>query len=142
MFSDRGELKGVFAQAKLKDGTVYVEVMNMKDIEAIKGASRGSKYGPWAGPFASEMMKKSAIRRLTKRLPMSTDVEQTINRDNQYYDFDKPAVESKPETAPEPKQPTNLANAMGVPSGTVIDDSKGHKDIEVEAVPVDNEEVI
>lgn len=142
MFSDRGELKGVFAQAKLKDGTVYIEVMNMKDIEAIKGASRGAKYGPWNGPFASEMMKKSAIRRLAKRLPMSTDVEQTIERDNQYYDLDQrkevPTVQTDssmpPEPLPQGKQAPNLADAMGVKADVVIEP--------VETVIIDNEEVI
>lgn len=119
-FSDRGELRGVYAQAKLKDGTVYVEVLNMQDIEAIKGASRGAKYGPWAGPFASEMMKKSAIRRLAKRLPMSTDIEQTIERDNQYYDFSN-EPEPKPEPKPQATKPTNLAEAMGVKEDVVIE---------------------
>lgn len=122
VFGDRGEIKGVYAQAKLKDGTVYVEILNMKDIDAIKGASRGAKYGPWAGPFATEMMKKSAIRRLAKRLPMSTDVEQTIERDNQYYDFDKKPSVTKEETPKvEKTKPSGLAEAMGVKEDIVIE---------------------
>ena len=136
-FSDRGELKGVFAQAKLKDGTVYVEVMSMKDIEAIKGASKGSKYGPWAGPFASEMMKKSAIRRLAKRLPMSTDVEQTIERDNQYYDLDQKPEKTITETPPKTNQAPNLADAMGVKSDVVVE-----AEVVEPVAPVNDEEVI
>lgn len=88
LFGDRGDLIGVYAQAKTRDGAVYVEVMTEKQIEAIKSVSR-SKGGPWAGPFADEMRRKTAIRRLSKRLPMSTDLEQVITRDDEMYDADK-----------------------------------------------------
>ena len=73
---------------KTKDGAVYIEILTVDDIKAIKNSSRG-KNGPWSGPFEKEMWKKSAIRRLSKRLPMSTDLEGTIQADDEMYSFEK-----------------------------------------------------
>lgn len=86
MFGDRGECVGVYALARTKDGAVYVEVLNREEIDAVKKSSK-AKIGPWTGPFESEMIKKSAIKRLSKRLPMSTDLEFTMRADDDLYDF-------------------------------------------------------
>ena len=84
---DRGPLKLTYAVAKMKDGGVYVEVMTEEQIAAVKNVSRAKDKGPWAGPFADEMRKKTAIRRLSKRLPMSTDLESVIKADDELYDL-------------------------------------------------------
>lgn len=91
-FDDRGPAIGVYALATTKDGGLYVEVMTNADVEKIKKSSRSAGSGPWV-TFAEEMMKKSAIRRLAKRLPMSTDIEQTLSSDDE-RDFinDEPTV--------------------------------------------------
>lgn len=62
------EKLGVYAMAKLKDGTICVEVLDNLEIQKIKKISL-SRSGPWHGPFEDEMWKKSAIKRLAKRLP-------------------------------------------------------------------------
>jgi recombination protein RecT len=93
-FGDRGEKIGVYALAKTKDGAVYIEVMTTAQVMAIKGVSR-AQNGPWAGPFAEEMWRKSAIRRLSKRLPMSTDLERVVHADDEMYDL-KQAVVAEP----------------------------------------------
>jgi recombination protein RecT len=92
MFGDRGEVIGVYALAKTKDGGLYVEVMDKAQVMAVKGASR-AKTGPWTGPFEHEMWRKTAIRRLSKRLPMNTDLEAVIKRDDEMYDLEKPKDE-------------------------------------------------
>lgn len=92
LFGERGEAIGAYAFAKTKDGGVYVEVMDVNQINAVKASSRSSQYGPWAGSFQHEMWRKTVIRRLSKRLPMSTDVEDTIRRDDDLYDMEKPAA--------------------------------------------------
>jgi recombination protein RecT len=100
LFGERGEACGAYALAKTKDGAVYIEVLTDKDLRAIENSSR-SKEGPWTGPFRDEMKKKSAIRRLAKRLPMSTDVEQVIERDDEMYDITPPQnVEPEPKIVP------------------------------------------
>lgn len=82
---DRGETLYVYAFCQTKDDGVFFEEMTMDDIKAIEGMSR-QKGGPWAGPFRTEMMRKSAIRRLLKyRVPSSTDVDEIIRADDPMY---------------------------------------------------------
>lgn len=84
---DRGSVKCTYTIAVTRDGGTYVELINEKQMADIRKMSRG-KNGPWGGSFADEMRKKSCIRRLSKRLPMSTDVEQVIQRDDDFYDLE------------------------------------------------------
>ncbi len=88
MFAERGDPIGVYALAKTNRNNIYVEIMTTTEIAAIRGISSSSS-GPWSGPFKMEMWKKSAIRRLAKRLPMSSEVEQTIQHDDYLYNLNK-----------------------------------------------------
>jgi recombination protein RecT len=115
MFGDRGKRIGVYALAKTKDGAIYVEVMTEKQVMDVKNVSRSKEYGPWSGPFEEEMVKKTAIRRLSKRLPMSTDIEDTIRRDDELFMPEptekvvagktNPAQPALPQAASEPEPP-------------------------------------
>lgn len=71
-----GEIKGAYAVAKLKDGTVEVEAMGRDDIEKRRKASANQRgdgpTGIW-GQWYAEMAKKTVIRALVKRLPMSSE---------------------------------------------------------------------
>ena len=92
MLSEPGKPKAVYAMARTTDGGVYIEVLRISDVEKIRAASRGANGGPWA-MWWSEMARKSAIRRLAKRLPMSTDLESVINRDDQFYPYQEPQIQ-------------------------------------------------
>jgi len=85
--ADTNMIRCVFAMAKLKDGTIEVEVLRPADIEKIRNVSRAKDRGPWVD-WWDEMAKKSAIRRLAKRLPISTDLDDVIRRDDALYDLD------------------------------------------------------
>lgn len=85
VFGDKGSIVGVYALAKTKDGAVYIETLTMEDIAKIKAMSRGES-SPW-DTWEEEMIKKSALRRLSKRLPMSSDIETMIRRDDEFYDL-------------------------------------------------------
>jgi recombination protein RecT len=74
----RGPLVGAYAIAKTKDGVPYRRVLNEEDIAKIKAFSK-AENGPWNGPFESEMWVKSAIRRLSKILPKSSDINNYLN---------------------------------------------------------------
>lgn len=84
---DRSIVRNAFAMAKLRDGAVEVEVLKPADIEKIRSVSRAKDKGPWVD-WWEEMAKKSAIRRLSKRLPLNTDLDDLIRRDDSLYDFD------------------------------------------------------
>jgi recombination protein RecT len=73
----RGEPIGAYATAVLKDGSQLLEVMSLEDIEKVRKVSRAANNGPWVTWFG-EMARKTVMRRLAKRLPMSTDLEDEV----------------------------------------------------------------
>ena len=85
MFEDRGPMIGAYAVAKTKDNFVYMEVMSSKQVSDVKNVSRSKNNGPWSGAFESEMWRKTVIRRLSKRLPMSTDLEQLFKNEDDLF---------------------------------------------------------
>lgn len=87
LVGNAGARIGVYALAKTKDGHAYIEFMTVDQVMAVKAVSK-AKTGPWQSDFEEEMWRKTAIRRLSKRLPMSTDLEQVILRDDEMYDID------------------------------------------------------
>ncbi len=87
--ADRGAFKAVYCIAKTRDGGVYMEVMTRGQVEQVRAVSKSKDTGPWASWF-DEMARKTVFRRLSKRLPMSTDIEQVLRRDDNIYDLAKP----------------------------------------------------
>jgi phage RecT family recombinase len=83
---DRGKPLLVYAVAKTKDGGIYRDVMTVEDVEKVRNVSRAKNSGPWT-TWWDEMAKKTVLRRLSKRLPMSSDLDDLIRRDDELYDF-------------------------------------------------------
>jgi recombination protein RecT len=74
-FEDRGDLKGVYSYAVMKDGsTSRVIVLNRKQIAAIKRESKGSDKpsSPWQ-KWEEAMWLKSAVKQLQKWVPTSAE---------------------------------------------------------------------
>lgn len=98
VIEDRGDQILTYAYAQTKDGGFYFEEIDMKQMASIEkqAAEAGSA---WTGPFKTEMMRKSAIRRLLKyRVPSSTDLDDLIRADDEMYvppTPEKPAMEPK-----------------------------------------------
>jgi phage RecT family recombinase len=112
--ADRNIVRTVFAMARTKDGEVIVEPLLPVDIERIRKVSRAKDDGPWVD-WWDEMAKKSAIRRLSKRLPMSTDLDDLIRRDDSLYDFESSREEGRIErnesfTPPPPPPPLAIGH--------------------------------
>lgn len=70
--SKRGDRKGVYAVAVLKDGSTHFEWLWEEEIEKIKESVKAS-FGPWK-THEDEMVRKTAIRRLVKYLPLSVEL--------------------------------------------------------------------
>ncbi len=73
--SERGEIVGAYAVARLTSGVKRFEYLWKEEIEKIKKKSdslKGDKreYSPW-NTSEEEMIKKTAVRRLGKWLPLS-----------------------------------------------------------------------
>jgi len=79
--TDRGKIVAAYAIAELRDGFRVREVMTVEDIERVRKVGRSGNSGPWS-QWYGEMARKTVIRRLSKRLPMSTDLE-VIYREDQ-----------------------------------------------------------
>jgi recombination protein RecT len=75
-----------YAICKTKDGAIYREIMGYHEIQAVRNCSKAKDSMAWKD-FESEMARKTVIRRLAKRLPMSSDLAQVITRDDELYNF-------------------------------------------------------
>lgn len=91
---ERGKPILVYAIAKTKDSGIYREVMTVADVEKVRSVSRAKNSGPWT-QWWGEMAKKTVIRRLAKRLPMSSDLDDIIRRDDELYDFERAKEEAR-----------------------------------------------
>lgn len=71
--SEVDKVTHVYCLAKMRDGSLDVEVMEWADIEACKNQAAkqngGSVPPVWSGPFRHEQFKKCAVRRAWKRWP-------------------------------------------------------------------------
>ncbi|WP_324695436.1 recombinase RecT [Novosphingobium sp. RL4] len=96
-----GEPIAAYAVAVLKDGSRLLEVMRKSEIEKVRAVSRAARNGPWV-QWWGEMARKTVMRRLSKRLPMSTDLEDTVfQRDETMAPEPQPRivdVQAEPET--------------------------------------------
>jgi recombination protein RecT len=107
---DRGQLRLVYAYARMKDGAVSkVVILNAADIARIKASSQGadSEYSPWQKHPAA-MWLKSAVRQLAKWVPTSAE----------YVLLDRP-IQQIPSSA-EP-----VHDGPQLPQGQTVDRSTG-----------------
>ncbi len=92
---DPGKPRFAYAVVKFKDGTTQIEGLTASDIAKIKKVSRSGAGGPWHGPFETEMWRKSAIRRLSKYLPLSAEDRRVFDRDDEMTDFGRQREEAR-----------------------------------------------
>ena len=103
---DRGPIIASYSVAVLKTGERSREVMWVDEIEAIRKGSRAGESGPWVSHYG-EMCRKTVARRHSKVLPMSSDLDDLLRRD----DEDEPqAAGLVPEAAP----PRNMTDALNM----------------------------
>lgn len=110
---DRGKPRLVYAVAHTNDGGIYREVMTVGEIEKVRQVSRAKDSGPWV-QWWSEMARKTVIRRLSKRLPMSTDLDDLIRRDDSLYDFEGAKEAAQHATIAKPQ---HVAGALALFAG-------------------------
>jgi recombination protein RecT len=72
------QITHAWALARFRDGGHQLDVMTIRDVEAIRKRSRSATNGPWVTDFA-EMAKKTVVRRLCKYLPLSPEVADAID---------------------------------------------------------------
>ena len=77
---DRGKLQCVYSVVKLANGELDTEVMTLAEVEAIRKRSKAGNAGPWVTDF-EEMAKKTVIRRHSKRLTLSPEFHDALEKD-------------------------------------------------------------
>lgn len=100
--ADRGKPIGAYAIAVLTDGSVQREFMPVQEIDRIRSMSRSGNAGPWKDHW-DEMARKTVLRRLTKYLPYSTELDSVSYEDD---DLDPPATIENEEPEEKPRTPS------------------------------------
>lgn len=71
-WKDRGPIVAVYAIARFRDGGIAARVVMMKhQVDEIRSRSQAANGPAWTDNY-EEMAKKTALRRLSKMLPLST----------------------------------------------------------------------
>ena len=104
---DRGDPIGAYAIAEHPSFGRFVEVMSRQEVEQVRAASRSKGSGPWA-QWWGEMARKTATRRLFKRLPLASDerAASVADADDATYDLspgplaDLPTIDPSEEYEP------------------------------------------
>jgi len=127
--SDRGQAIAVYAIAKTKDGAIYREVMSVADVEKVRSSSRAKDSGPWV-QWWDEMAKKTVIRRMSKRLPSSADVDSIMASDLEASGFVQQEARREPiNITPMPDQQAEplgrLKRSMAERGADVVDQETG-----------------
>ena len=80
------KLRYVFCTAHLNDGGFVFEQMSKAEVDDIRKRSKASNVGPWVTDY--EMMaRKTVIRRASRYLPMSTELQQAATSDGTTPDY-------------------------------------------------------
>lgn len=77
---DRGKPTHVYAAAQLRDGGTPFVVMTVAQVEAIRSRSMAKGSGPWVTDWEA-MAKKTAVKQLSKWLPLSSEFSAAVVHD-------------------------------------------------------------
>jgi recombination protein RecT len=99
----------VYSYVKLKDGQEDFDVMSIEDVERIRKRSRSGNNGPWMTDF-DEMSKKTVFRRHSKWLPLSPELRDKLEKD------DEPLTEQERFAAAKPI----ISFGEAMPGGTEV----------------------
>lgn len=91
--AEPGEIYAVYSLARMKDGSEKAEVLAVSEVYVIRDNSQGwkafkngyTKSSPWdpTNPVSEqEMMKKTAFRRLSKWLPLSAEIREAVESED------------------------------------------------------------
>ncbi len=86
MDGDPGPIVAAYSIATLKSGEKSREVMTKAQLDKVRNSSKSKDRGPWVD-WPEEMCRKTVARRHSKVLPMSTDLDDLIRRDDDLYDM-------------------------------------------------------
>ncbi len=114
---NRGETApiAVYSYVKLKDGEEDFDVMGIPEVNRVRDRSQGYRYSvsqgrqdnPWMTDY-DEMAKKTVFRRHSKMLPLSPELREKVEHD------DEPLTEQERFAAAKPIQSQGMFGPAGV----------------------------
>jgi recombination protein RecT len=108
----------VYSYIRLKDGSEDFDVMGIAEVEKVRQRSRAANAGPWVTDFP-EMAKKTAFRRHSKWLPLSPELREKIEKDDEplteqeRFAAARPIATSKIEFGPADVEPADMGSVTG-----------------------------
>lgn len=120
---ERGGYKGAYAWARMNTGELIIEWMTTADIEQARAVSQAKAGGPWRD-WWGEMARKTVIRRLAKRLPLSTIAEHAMAIDDEAEKNDEPT-----------EQRTQTLKLLAEATGAALPDEQPQETDTPETVP-------
>jgi len=124
--SPRGPVKCAYSFLRLKDGTEEYDVMSFDDIERIRRHSPKADDGPWVTDW-NEMAKKTVFRRHAKMLPLSPEIREVIESD------DEPLTETERFNAARPVATASVATPPVLPRRGRLSKSQASPEPSLEA---------
>lgn len=117
LFGERGPRIGAVAVAKMPDGTIRFEAMNLDDLKKVREASKSKDSGPWVS-WPDRMEQKAALHRLRKRVAiLDPDAEELLKKLDDEFEDDAPAGQRVPDVSTgNGQRPVALQKALDAPS--------------------------
>lgn len=110
---DAGPVIAAYCIIKLNNGEIKREVMNARDIAAVRSMSK-SKNGPGWNNWEDQFAIKAVIKRAFKQLPTdSEDLTRVIEHDNAAMHFDLEQQAEPLKVEHKPGQPSRLHTIIG-----------------------------
>jgi recombination protein RecT len=117
VFGVRGDRIGALAVAKMPNGSVRFEAMNVEDLRKASAASKskdkeGNPTGPWA-TWPERMEQKSCLHRLSRRVAILDPIaEAALRKINDEFEDDDDAPPAAPSVSVAATRPTALVAAL------------------------------
>lgn len=125
---DRGKVLAYYSQVTGKDGIRDYEVMTRAEVDAIRARSRAANSGPWVSDY-DEMGKKTVMRRHSKRLILSPEFHDALEKDGDCIEASSHSIRnvtpptenpfSKPISLPNPQPEPAPAETAAVPESAI-----------------------
>lgn len=100
--ADKSNVRLVYAVAKTKDGSTYLCPLTVPQIEKARAVSKAKDDGPWV-TWWDEQAEKTAIKKIYKVLPKSTDLDDLMHRDDDLNDLSGIPTGDPTDDAPAPQ---------------------------------------
>jgi phage RecT family recombinase len=124
---DAAPIEKVYAAATTKDGGFYCAVLSITEINKIKAISKTTREdSPWK-MWPNEMMKKTALRRLSKALPAGRDIFQD-DPSSPEFGAVSGVAKAETESEAETERPPGAAAALETFAGPTPEPAAGHRE--------------